>query len=215
MAPASTMSDMHQAFREALGVLWPRVCAGCGAADRGVCGACAAAFAVTHVEHRHGVRLAWAATYDGAARAVVLAAKEEGRGSATRLLAATLRRLVDDVAAEEPRPLAVLVPASREGTRRRGFVPVRVLARAAGLRWIELEQVAEGQQKRRGREARLHRGALLVGRRDAGRVDGVRVVVVDDVATTGATVREAVAAAREAGAHVVAAVVVARVPRHG
>lgn len=207
---------MHQAIREALGVLWPRECAGCGAPDHGVCDACAAAFGTTHVEHRRGVRLAWAATYDGAARSVVLAAKEEGRRSATRLLAATLRRLVDEVAAGEASPpLAVLAPASREGTRRRGFVPVRVLARRAGLRWIELVQVADGQQKRRGREARLHRAALGVRARDAPRIDGVRVVVVDDVATTGATLREAIAAVREAGAHVVAAVVVARVPRHG
>ncbi|SDH28686.1 ComF family protein [Agrococcus jejuensis] len=207
---------MHQAIREALGVLWPRECAGCGAPDHGVCGACAAAFGATHVEHRGGVQVAWAATYDGAARAVVLAAKEEGRGSATRLLAATLRRLVDEVASAEPdTPLAVLVPASREGTRRRGFVPVRVLACRAGMRWIELAQVADGQQKRQGREARLHRAALRVRTRDAPRIDGARVVVIDDVATTGATLREAVAGARAAGAHVVAAVVVARVPRHG
>lgn len=207
---------MHPAIREALGVLWPRECAGCGAPDHGVCGACVAAFAATHVEVLGGVRVAWAAAYDGAARSVVLAAKEEGRGSATRLLAATLRRLVDVVSAQErDTPLAVLVPASREGTRRRGFVPVRVLARRAGMRWIELAQVADGQQKRQGRAARLHRAAMRVRTRDAPRIDGARVVVVDDVATTGATLREAVAAARAGGAHVVAAVVVARVPRHG
>lgn len=206
---------MHQAIREALGVLWPRECAGCGVPDRNVCSTCAAAFAATHVEHRSGVRVVWAATYDGAARSVVLAAKEEGRGSASRLLAATLRRLVDDVAGDEARPLAVLVPASREGTRRRGFVPVRGLARRAGMRWVELAQVADGQQKLQGREARLHRAALRVLPRDAARIEGARVVVVDDVATTGATLREAVAAVRAAGAHVVAAVVIARVPRHG
>lgn len=207
---------MHQAIREALGVLWPRECAGCGTPDRGVCSACAAAFSATHVEDRGGVRVVWAATYDGAARSVVLAAKEEGRGSATRLLAATLRRLVADVAVDEASPpLAVLVPASREGTRRRGFVPVRGFARRAGMRWIELAQVADGQQKQQGREARLHRAALRVLPRDAAAIDGARVVVVDDVATTGATLREAIAAVRAAGAHVVAAVVVARVPRHG
>ncbi|QCR19822.1 ComF family protein [Agrococcus sp. SGAir0287] len=207
---------MHAIVREALGVLWPRACAGCGTPDHGVCRDCAATFAATQRASLGSVPLVWAATYDGAARAVVLAAKEEGRGSATRLLATTLRRLVDEAMADEAEvPLAVLVPASRGGTRRRGFVPVRVLARGARLRSIELRQAADGQQKRRGREERLHRGALRARAGDARLLDGARVVVVDDVATTGATLREAVAACRAAGAHVVAAIVVARVPRHG
>lgn len=209
------MGGMHATIREALGVLWPRDCAGCGTPDHGVCGGCAAAFAATHAATTAGVPLVWAATYDGSARSVVLAAKEEGRGSATRLLAATLRRLVEHVADGEPQFLAVLVPASREGTRRRGFTPVRVLARRAGMRWVELVQDVEGQQKLQGREARLRRAGLRARPRDVRVLDGARVVVVDDVSTTGATLREAVAGARAAGAHVVAAVVVARVPRRG
>ncbi|GAA2174219.1 ComF family protein [Agrococcus versicolor] len=209
---------MHDAVREALGVLWPRACAGCGAPDRGVCAACAAAFAGVHVEHRDGVAVRWAATYDGAARAVVLAAKEEGRPSALRVLAAALARLVAATAADAGAGdgvLAVLVPASREGTRRRGFVPVRILARRARLPAVELVQVEERQQKRRARADRLRHAGLRVRSRDAARLRGARVVVVDDVATTGATLREAVRAARLAGAEVVGAVVVARVPRHG
>lgn len=206
---------MHRILREAAGVLWPRECAGCGSPDEGVCRACAAAFAGVHVE-AGTVPLVWAATYDGAARAVVLAAKEEGRSSATRVLAAALRRLLEHATdGEDAPPLAVLVPASAAGTRRRGFVPVRTLARRAGLAWIELAQHDEGQQKRQGREGRLARAALVPRRRDERRLDGARVVVIDDVATTGATIREAVRAARKAGAHVVAAVVLARVPRHG
>ncbi|MFC7432558.1 MULTISPECIES: ComF family protein [unclassified Agrococcus] len=209
---------MHPTIREALGVLWPRECAGCGRPDHGVCARCAAAFATSSagvLGRDDDTPVVWAATYEGVARDVVLAAKEHGRRCALRVLGSALRRLVDETWACEAAPvLAVLVPASREGTRRRGFVPLRVLARRARLPCVELVQTGGGQQKRRGRGERMRRAALRTRPGDAGRLVGARVVVLDDVATTGATLREAVRATRAGGAHVVAAVVVARVPRH-
>jgi predicted amidophosphoribosyltransferase len=99
--------------------------------------------------------------------------------------------------------------------RVRGYDPVRLLlARtrppvpvAAGLSIVRRtrDQAGLGASERE----RNLRGAMRGGRRLAGR----RVLLVDDVLTTGATLREAARAATAAGAAVAGAVVLARVPK--
>ncbi|SDS37969.1 ComF family protein [Agrococcus carbonis] len=208
--------ELLPALREAASALWPVECAGCGALDVAVCAACRALVLDAPVRERlDGLPLAAAAEYAGPVRALVAACKERGARAEARALGAGLAAAV----AALPEAALVRVPASRAGMRRRGFDPVALVARAAGLRSIALRRAgrpdAAGAQKERSvaeRERAAH-GSLALPRRAARALAGASVVVVDDVVTSGATVREAVRALRAAGCLPVGIAAVARTPR--
>ncbi len=118
----------------------------------------------------------------------------------------------------------VPVPTSGNGFRKRGYDPVRLLLltlnrRSALPPGTEIRAVLRlkfkapwrrSSQKGLGRSARRAnvRNSMYVPQSRAG-VRGRRVVIVDDVLTTGATAAEAARALRHAGALVCGAVVVA------
>lgn len=204
------------ALREAASVLWPVECAGCGALDVAVCHACRALLLAGPVhEALDGLPLVAAAGYEGPVRALIGSLKEHGARAEALALGAGLALAIEALPAAEP----VLVPSSREGMRRRGFDPVVLVARAAGLRTAALRRGPAGRgsgaQKERTIEerARAAQGSLVLPRRAARALAGRRVVVVDDVVTSGATVREAVRALRFAGCEPVGIAAVARTPR--
>lgn len=211
--PAGTW--VRSALREAASVVWPVECAGCGAPDVAVCDACAAALRGDLVrESLGGVPLVAAARYEGAVRSLVGACKERGGRAEARALGAGLARAV----AAAPDGALVRVPSSRGGMRRRGFDPVVLVLRGAGLRALPLRRVAGGgAQKSRSAEARAAAavGSLALPARAAARLEGRPVIVVDDVVTSGATAREAVRALRAAGCEPVAIAAVARTMRRG
>jgi predicted amidophosphoribosyltransferase len=107
------------------------------------------------------------------------------------------------------------VPASRRAMRARGYDPVRLLLRAAdppvpilpGLR------VVGRTRDQAGLAAWEREGNLRGAMRGRSSLAGRRVLLVDDVLTTGATLREAARAATEAGGAVAGAIVLARVPK--
>ncbi|MFN2520019.1 MAG: ComF family protein [Candidatus Limnocylindria bacterium] len=108
----------------------------------------------------------------------------------------------------------VPVPLHRLRAAGRGFDQARLLARraacATGLPARDaLHRIRQGRRQveldRRERAENL-RGAFVS---EAGALRGLHVGLIDDVATTGATLRAAAAAARAAGARGVAAYVVA------
>lgn len=100
------------------------------------------------------------------------------------------------------------VPCTPERRRRRGFDPAELLARALARRLDlpvrgSLRRLDQQPQTARSRAGRLAGPELRVRR---ARIGG-RVLVVDDVCTTGSTLRTAAAALRSAGAGSVAAAV--------
>ncbi|MGM1028417.1 MAG: ComF family protein [Actinomycetota bacterium] len=206
---------VRSALREAASVLWPVECAGCGAPDVPVCEACAAALRGPLVrESLDGVPLIAAAPYEGVVRSLVAACKERGGRAEARALGAGLARAV----AAAPAAALVRVPSSRGGMRRRGFDPVALVVRGAGLRAVPLRRVgADGAQKQRSAAARATaaHGSLRLSARAATTLVGRPVVVVDDVITSGATARDAVRAVRAAGGRPVAIAAVARTPKRG
>lgn len=198
---------MHSALLDALAVLLPVECAGCGAADRSVCAACRAALAqpVIHSRTPGGLHVRSALRYEGSARRLILGLKEGGRTDAVRTLRAHLTPLIN------PACVLVPVPSSRAALRRRGYDPVRLLAGRPLLRVLTVARDSAAQKLLGVDErARNRAGTLRATRPLAGR----QCVILDDVVTTGSTIDEAARALRQAGATVTGAVTLAATPRY-
>ena len=203
------------AVLDALAVLLPVECAGCGADDRALCSACRVALEPEVSSRLLTAELrVWSGLeYDGVVRNVVLALKRDGRVDAARALAPALAAAVV-AAAPEPHGIDVVaVPGTRRAYRRRGYDPVRLLVARAGLRELRVFAAARPHvsQKMLGvsaRDANLS-GAFRLRRAVAGR----RILIIDDVVTSGATLREVARVLREGGAEVVGAAVVASTPK--
>lgn len=157
-------------------------------------------------------RAAAALSYEGSGRALVAALKFRRMLA----LASTGAELIEAAAARgglEPAPI-VPVPASPWRLAARGFDPAELLAlalaRLLGVPVLEpLRRDDRGRQARRRRADRTSRPPAISA---TGRLAG-RLIVVDDVATTGVTLSAAALALRDAGASRVDAAVLARSPR--
>ncbi len=181
----------------------PSRCPLCGAIGAAPCASCArglrAAPALVPPPGCASLDACW--RYDGAARALVLALKYRNRRDAVGALARALAATVPAGAID----LVTWAPTTAARVRERGFDQAEVLARAvaSGLGRPcrrTLRRQGRGTQTGQGAEAR-HRGAAFVpDRRGVGRVRGARLLVVDDIVTTGATFAHAAAALQGAGA---------------
>jgi predicted amidophosphoribosyltransferase len=193
----------------------------CAASARVLCGRCGAPtlWPVERCRECAGRRLAFrraraAVAYVGPARDLVAAWKEHGlRRAATLAAELTVERLeppaVDVITYIPPDPARLLV---------RGYHPAGRLARELAVRWA-LPEVAllvrtgstpSARQVGLARVERLRnaRGAFV-----AVATTPKRVLLVDDVYTTGATVSAAATALRHAGARDVDVVTFARTVR--
>ena len=166
--------------------------------------------------------IAAATLYTDGSRRLVLPFKH-GRKLAlapvmARLMAARLVAMMPEIAQQGW--LLVPVPLHRWRLWRRGYNQSAVLgeelARMTGARLVHdsLHRTRRtpslgglGREER----ARVMDGAIAVTRRRAGMLTGARVVLVDDVLTSGATTNACIAALRQAGAAQVVVVCFARV----
>lgn len=204
-----------RAVAAAIALLLPVACAGCAEPGAALCEGCAASLE-PRVEtiDLEGLFVHAALSYEGVAARVIRAYKEQGRTDVRRRLADALGSALSAAAKGEANVLAVPVPGGAARARRRGYRVVEGLLRGAGVRpdriltWTR-RAADQRELDREGRFANLT-GALAA----RGVVAGTRVVIVDDVATTGATLAEARRALTAAGSVVVGAAVLARTPLH-
>jgi len=203
----------------------PRRCAGCGNPGPALCPGCRPGGDPVPLAGA-GVPVVAAGAYEDALRRAVLAYKERGRRDLARPLGELLADAVAAVVgAARPPPAAGLalipVPSSRSARAARGGDHLEPLARRAARRCeLRLEPAALSLVRTPADSAGLaiaERAANLDGAMRAGPpLPGSAALVVDDVVTTGATLREAIRALRAAGWAVFGAATVAVTPRrHG
>jgi ComF family protein len=211
-----------------LDAAFPAICAGCGTEGAPLCAACLPALAA-----RRGtppgvplglpssvplplLQLEWCAPYAGVVRSALHALKYAGeRRLAVPLGTAIATRWAEAGAGGE---LLVPVPIHPERRRRRGYDQAVLLAdrAAATLRLPTVLALARARATRPqfelGRERRAENVADAFRVQDACRavVAGHWIVLVDDVATTGATLVACAQALLAAGASGVSACTVAR-----
>lgn len=200
--------------RQLIALLAPPRCAACGGAcdvNTPLCRGCqrALALAAPGAAFVAGVgEVAWAASYEGVARELVAALKFRASlglaGPVAARIAAALGSIGGDWA-------VVAVPAAPRRRRRRGFDPAELLAaelaRELGLALAAPLSRADGpRQVGRRRRERLAAPPMVRATGPAPE----RALLVDDVLTTGATLRSCAAALRASGCHELRAAVFAR-----
>jgi ComF family protein len=206
-------SRITGALLDALAVLSPVDCAGCGSADRSLCENCRRELEpeVTPRTLADGSTVFTALRYEGVVRRTLLALKESGRTDVVKPLSASL--LAALVRAAQPGAEFVSVPTSRAAWRRRGYDPVALLCKRAGLEPVKVLRSSRAtlSQKTLGSEDRALN--LHESMRSRVPLHGRTFILVDDVVTTGATLAEAARAVRAAGGDVVGHAALAFTPR--
>ncbi len=162
------------------------------------------------------VQLEWCAAFSGPTRAALHALKYDGERRLAEPLGALLARRWARVGAGGD--LFVPVPIHAERRRERGFDQAELLAHVAGrhLRLpmvpalIRTERTAAQHSLSRAERAQNVTGAFAIRPGLGGRIRGRWAVLVDDVATTGATLSGCAAALLAGGAMAVSAITLAR-----
>lgn len=202
---------------DAVGVLLPVSCAGCKTDGRGLCSNCVLLLAPVGFRQRlvGGLEILSALRYEGPVRSVILEYKEHGRtdvaAQLARPFAAVIRAATRRAERAGGRTVElVAVPPSRQAFQRRGFDPVALLARHARsplTARILARPAVRGSQKALDVEQRALNAAFSL--RARGPLGGRKFLLIDDVVTSGATLREATRALEQEGAEVVGAATLA------
>ncbi len=212
-------------------VVLPRGCAGCDAPDAVVCGECrelldrTVVFDMPGTSIGRGYACAW---YGGAVRRVILGWKdhhdEECDGPLSEAMAVLAVRCLQATVGGMRTVLVVPAPSSSASVHRRGRRHTTVLAAAVAracrdmgidarvVPLLTMDHVrGRSVQMGGGQRSRRVSGRIAVRRPELCR--HAHVIVVDDIVTTGATMRQCVDALRSSGAQVVTCLSVAYTPQ--
>lgn len=206
-----TAPSSLEALRDAL---VPPRCAGCGGSGSWFCITCRdASDPITRTSGTLAVTAAGA--HEGPLREAIHRLKYGNEpGLAAELGALIAIRIAADLARGLPLDAIVPIPLHPHRERTRGYDQARALAAAAaGATGVSLcpalhrlrsgpAQATLGQRERQANVRGVFAGV-------AGSLRGLRVALIDDVVTTGATLLDAAAAARACGARAVRAYAVA------
>ena len=114
--------------------------------------------------------------------------------------------------------LIVAVPSSAASFKKRGFVPAELVAARIAKRWalsrvVTALRFTRAVEDQAGLSIELRQANLIDSMIASSRLRGKRVLLVDDVVTTGATILESVRAVEAVGARVVGCVALVETPK--
>lgn len=215
------MSSFREILRETLSMFLPMTCAGCGASGQLICANCADHLDRAVVGYReiadtlsgHSIPVFSAWRYDAVSAGIINAYKEHGVTALASSLARGLGPALRDLHREIPSwetALWVAPPSSSASYVERGYRPVELLARRAGIRMVPAVAFVRQHVDHAGLDARQREINMAGSLRATSAVSGRRVILFDDVITSGATLRECARAVRVAGGHVIAALTLAQ-----
>ncbi len=211
----SAATAFRRAALDALAVLLPVTCAGCGTPDRVVCDECRAALHPRPALVTRDGLSAWAALeYSGVAARAIGAFKDGARtDAATPLAAALASAIAAALDGSAPGAEACTVPSTPAARRRRGYSPVDLLLARCGIRPARVLRLTRARIDQAGLGVAGRRANAAGALEARGDLAGRRFLLVDDVLTTGSTLAEASRAIRAAEGSATAFAVLAETPR--
>lgn len=218
--PAGSLTRLQATARQAIGglldLIFPPRCAGCGKLETLVCPQCEARFqklipkarVITPLEGLHTAFL-----YEEPLKKIIHAFKYDNQPRLAPVLGKHLYAAYDDK--KWPATLVTAVPLHAKRLRERGYNQAGLLAQSLAKQ-IGIPYVADALIKTRHTEQQAHlnadeRWVNVEGAYTANhvRVSGESIIIIDDVVTTGATLRQCATALIESGAARVWALTVA------